>query len=160
ALARLLERNGIEVRRLVRPVPQAKVTDVVEETAATRTVPAGSYHVPVAQPAGRLVRTLLDRHQDMGAEFIKRQLDRQARGLRCQIYHATAWSLPLAFGVPCLATSKPGEVPSNDLSESTRPGVVHGARATVAYLVAGDDDGVPRALCGWLRAGLRVHVAD
>jgi hypothetical protein len=158
-LARLLTRNGIEVERVSREV-RARCADVLSDTTEERVIPAGSYRVPVGQPAARLVRSLLDRHVDMGAAFVKRQMERAKRGLRDEIYDVTAWSLPLAFGVPCLAAESAVSVASKPWVEGRNPGAVVGGPAKVAYLVNGDDDAAALALCEWLRAGLRVHVAS
>ncbi|MCZ6793329.1 MAG: M14 family metallopeptidase [Planctomycetota bacterium] len=158
-LARLLVRNGIEVRRLSSSL-RVLCTDVHEASKAERTVPAAGYHVPVAQPAGRLVRVLLDRHTGMGEEFIRRQFDRLKRRLRDEIYDVTAWSLPLAFDVPCLAVGESADVPSEAWDGGLEEGRIVGGRAKVAYLVQGDDDGTMLAVASWLKAGYRVHVAD
>ncbi len=159
-LAQMLVQNGIEIRRVDSPV-RATMTRVNDGEAADRTVPPGSYHISLAQPASRLVRILLDRHSDMGEEFVKRQLDRLNRRLPDEIYDVTSWSLPLAFGVTCFATkeaadvnSKPIQLPLEDTNVEPPP------RAKLAYLVSAEDDGAPYALGHWLRAGLRVHVAD
>ena len=61
----------------------------------TRTLPAGTYLVPTAQPSGRLVRNLLDPRSLQPEEFIKEQDRRRAKRLGDQIYDITAWSLPL-----------------------------------------------------------------
>jgi hypothetical protein len=92
---------------------------------------------------------------DMGEDFIKRQLKRQKRGLDDEIYDITTWSLPAAYGVPCLASHDTTEVPG-DFPAPKAPAL---AKATVAYLVPAAEDGSPRALSEWLQAGLRVHVA-
>jgi hypothetical protein len=157
-LASLLVQNGIEVRRVRSPV-RAKMTSTSDSEAAERTVPAGSYHVPVAQPAGRLVRILLDRHTGMGEEFIKRQLDRLSRRLSDEIYDVTAWSLPLAFGLVCHGTGAATEIDSEPW-QAPAGGEVRGAPAKLAYIVPGSDDGAMLALAEWLQAGLRVHVTD
>jgi hypothetical protein len=181
-LARLLERNGIEVRRVAKDL-RVKASSSTDDEPKDRAVPAGSYHVPVTQPGGRLARILLDRHADMGKEFVKRQLDRLSRRLGDEIYDVTAWSLPLAFDVPCVAALEAAVLDTEPLqasdyaappaaaaagADSFEPplavyggggAVLHGP-AKLAYLVSGDDAGVPAALAGWLRQGLRVHVAD
>ncbi len=168
-LARTLLRSGIEVRRLtMRTSIMAK--DPGGARAREHGVPAGAYHVPLAQPAGRLARTLLDRHTDMGEDFTRRQLERKDRRVSDQIYDVTAWSLPLAFAVEALAAEGTVEVESerfeDPLADDVRAmgpeagGRVTGASARLAYLVSGDADGVLRALSDWLQAGLRVRVAD
>ena len=55
--------------------------------------------VPLAQPAGRLARNLLDPDVKMDDAFLKEQDRRRRERLPDQIYDVTAWSLPLAFDV-------------------------------------------------------------
>jgi hypothetical protein len=159
ALARLLAKNGIEVRR-VSEERVAATADIVSGKAGEQSIPAGSYYVPLNQPAARLALTLLERHQEMGAEYIKRQEDRVKRGLADQFYDATAWSLPLAYDVSCLTASSPLQIASAPLETGPTPGKIIGADkpARVGYLVAGEDDNVLPALCQWLGQKLRVHV--
>jgi hypothetical protein len=95
-LAALLLRNGIEVQ---------------QTTAATtlqgRAIPAGTLVVPHAQPAGRLVRNLLDERTEMPADFVQAQAARRLKRLPDQIYDVTAWSLPLLYDVETLRTTQP-----------------------------------------------------
>ena len=158
-LAAMLQHNGIDVRRVEKSL-KVSTTSINDGTKQERTIPAGSYHVPLAQPASRLARIILERHSDMGEEFIKRQLDRLERRLPDEIYDITSWSLPLAFGVTCLATHDSIEVESEPTAEPAAAGEVVGGPAKIAYLVSSEDESVPFALGHWLRAGLRVHVAD
>ena len=59
---------------------------------------AGSYAIDLAQPAKRLIRTLLDADVPLPEDFVAEQQRRRAKGLRDQIYDVTAWSLPPVFG--------------------------------------------------------------
>ena len=81
-------------------------------TVGGRTIPAGAYVVSNAQPAGRLVRNLLDLKTEQSAEFIARQEERRKRRQPDQIYDITAWSLPLIYDVDVVtsATAITGEV--------------------------------------------------
>ncbi len=159
ALANMLRKNGIDVHRVTASA-KVNAADTISEKAQIHDVPAGSYLVPLNQPASRLALTLLERHQDMGADYIKRQEERVKRGLPDEIYDSTAWSLPLAFDVPCLAIQEKTEIASRPITDDTveRKLIGAGKQARVGYLVDGDDDNVLPALCGWLNAGLRVHV--
>jgi len=162
-LVRLLVRNGIEVRRVEQAI-STTARGLLDHEDRDVSIPAGSFHVPVAQPAGRLVLALLDRHLDMGREFVAEQLSRVANREPHQIYDLTAWSLPLLYGVSCIVTSTTVEVQSRQLEakevEATPAGRVDGGPARVAYLVPSDEDGLASALAEALRRGIRVHVAD
>ena len=63
--------------------------------------------MPLAQPAGRLARNLLDPDIKMDDAFLKEQ-DRRRRKARLpdQIYDVTAWSLPLMFDVDVVASDR------------------------------------------------------
>jgi hypothetical protein len=159
-LAQLLVYNGIEVARVTGP-GTVKAKGVFESAAKDWTVPAGSFHVTVAQPAGRLVRALLDPRFDMGEAFRKRQLDRRVRRLSDEIYDLTAWSLPLAFGVTSLMVEGPSRIASERVAAPKATGSVIGPkRARVGYLVRAHDDSAMIALGDLLRHNYRVHVFD
>ncbi len=125
-LARMLARNGIEVREATGPVE-----------VAGRTLPArGTYIVPLAQPSHRLVHDLLDDHVPMPEAFIQRQVDRRAERLRDEIYDVTAWSQSLLWDVEVLTSDRPtggaGMIVAAD-----RPSVANTTLppARVAYLI-------------------------
>ncbi|WP_435022566.1 M14 family zinc carboxypeptidase (plasmid) [Tundrisphaera sp. TA3] len=159
-LADLLVKNGIEVRRTTAPV-KLKAKEGLDDAEKEWTAPAGSYHVPVAQPAARLVRSLLDPRFDMGEEVRKRQLDRKARRLGDEIYDVTAWSLPTVFYVRSLAVSGPSEIAGEPAPAPRSIGRVVGPdRAKVGYLVPAEDDAAMHLLARMLRLGLRAHVFD
>jgi hypothetical protein len=159
-LAQLLVNNGIEVRR-VTEAATVKAKAGIESVARESTVPQGSYHVSVAQPAGRLARSLLDVRFDMGEAFRKRQLDRKVRRLDDEIYDLTAWSLPLAFGVSSLTIEGPARIESEAVKEARPAGGVNGPeRARVGYLIHALDDAAMVALGDLLRHSYRVHVFD
>jgi len=116
-LARLLAAQGVEVRRASEPVK-----------VGTRTLPAGTFVVSAAQPAGRLVRNLLEERIEMDPVFVAEQERRRREHQPDQIYDVTAWSLPLLFDVECVpsATAVAAEAPARD---ATLP------PAAVGYLV-------------------------
>ena len=92
-LAELLQAQGIELRGAV-----SELRD------GARRFPAGSLVVPLAQPAGRLARNLLERRVSMDAAFVEEQERRRRKRLPDQIYDVTGWSLPLLLDMECAAT--------------------------------------------------------
>lgn len=135
--------------------------EVKRATAAINNYPAGSYVISLAQPAKRLIRTLLDQKTDMDAKFLAEQERRRKRKLRDEIYDVTAWSVPLMFNVECIANASetPGQF------EMVKPGTtvkgsVAGGRATVAYLIPWGTAASGRFLTAALREGLTVHSTD
>jgi hypothetical protein len=146
-LAALLVRNGIEVR---------------QTTAATtwqgRAIPSGTLVVPHGQPAGRLVRNLLDERTEMPADFVKAQAARRVKRLPDQIYDVTAWSLPLLHDVETLRLTQPLGVAT---APWTSPGSTAGTlpAARVAWLLPWNAT-TATAVTEALRQGVKVSVAS
>lgn len=146
-VARLLQEQGIEVRRAEEPL-----------RLGGKTLPAGTFVVPAAQPAGRLVRNLLDPATPMDESFVKEQDRRRKKRLPDQIYDVTAWNLPLLHDVELVLADKPAAgrqspfVPGEPVSAAL-------AQAKVGYLIPWGLASAP-AVAEALRAGLRVSAAD
>ena len=154
----MLARNGIEVRTLSKTI-SVECTDVADEQTRLRRIAAGSYHIPVAQPTARLLRAILDRQVDMDDKFLRRQLERNQLRLPNEIYDVTAWSMPLAFGVPTLSTDESLEVNSETWMPTEKRPQTDLQSAQVAYLIPGTD-GAIRGMAKMLQDGVRFHVAD
>ncbi|MEM1091619.1 MAG: M14 family metallopeptidase [Pseudomonadota bacterium] len=149
-LAGVLTQQGVSVRRAIEPF-----------SACGEEYPAGSYAVSLAQPAKRLIRTLLDPQVDMDAEFLEEQERRRSKDLGDQIYDVTSWSLPLMYNVttrPCQRPAKGAFEPAG--SEWVRPGSLENSGATVAYLAPWGTRAAARLLAAALRDGLRVRGSD
>ncbi len=157
ALAAMLVRNGIEVRTLKKSL-RIECTDVKDDQLRTRVIPVGSFHIPAAQPIGRLLRSLLDREVEMDKKFLRRQLERNELRMPDEIYDVTAWSMPLAFDVECLVTAETIN-PDSDLWNNEAPQTAPIPVAKVAYLIPGTD-GAIEAMSELIQGGVRVHVAD
>ncbi|MBM3791444.1 MAG: peptidase M14, partial [Acidobacteria bacterium] len=147
-LARLIAAQGIEVRRAQEPVK-----------AGERELPAGTYIVSAAQPAGRLVRNLMDPHTPQPEDFIREQDRRRKKRLPDQFYDLTAWSLPDVFDVEVVTTGQPVSVRSTPLSGSagTVPAALPAAR--VGYLMPWGS-GTATAVVEALQEGIRIRFAD
>jgi len=157
-LAKMLNRNGIEIRELSESLA-INCVDIAGNVERERTIPAGSYHIPVAQPTGRLIRALLDRQVDMDDKFLRRQLERNQLRLPDEIYDVTAWSMPLAFDVTCFASKTSVAIKSELIDFAESSAKVDLANAKVAYLIPGTD-GAMQAVASFVQNGLRVHVSD
>jgi len=98
-LVELLQRNNVEVAVLERDAPVTSVTDREGHAAGRRTFAAGTYVIEAAQPAGRLVRTLLDPVTPLPEDFLRQARAYVERDENPRFYDITAWSLPLLFNV-------------------------------------------------------------
>ncbi len=149
-LAALMAYHGVEIQQAA-----------ADFRAGGESYPAGSYVISLAQPAKRLVRTLMDVHVPMGEDFIREQERRRSKGMGDQIYDVTAWSFPLMYNVETVAVDRPVE---GDLTMvdpvMIPPGSIAGGRAEVAYLVPWGTQAAGRLLAAALRAELRVFSSD
>ncbi|MEO1618300.1 MAG: M14 family zinc carboxypeptidase [Planctomycetota bacterium] len=157
-LAEMLERNGIQVDRLMEGV-SSNVTDVLTGKEVTRTIPAGSYHVSVGQPNSRLIRALLQRSVEMDEKFLRRQLERNQLRLPDEIYDVTAWSMPLAFDVRCYSAGKLDSLIVEPLKADEEGTDTKPLEAKVAYLIPGSDAAL-RMAATLIQNDIRLHVAD
>ncbi len=147
-LAWTLVRNGIEVHYAAGPV-----------RVGGRTLPAkGTFIVPLAQPAYRLVRNLLDPTTPMDADFVQRQIERRARRLRDQIYDVTAWSLPLLWDVDLIVADRPTGAAGPALEGRPLRDAISLRPAVVGYLMPWGTR-TAAAVAEALRQGLRVRSA-
>ena len=160
-LAGLLMAQGIEVEVADEAFRVSGALSHAEEEPEDVDLPAGTYVVSLRQPAARLARTLMARHQQIDPEFLAEQERRRVKRLSIQFYDVTAWSLPLLFDVECYATKTPSGVSSRVLEQ---PPVVAGRApaqpAALAYLVRWGTRSAARALAEMLRRELRVFATD
>lgn len=160
-LAALLMQQGIEVKRAEAGFTNSRVRDYFEGKLVSKNFPAGTFVVPLAQPAKRLLKTLMDRQTDMDKEFIEEQLQRRKKRLPDEFYDVTGWSLPLLYNVECYTA----EIASagNLIALKTPPaaqGQVYGGPAHLAYLLAWGKNSSAAALADLLRQNVRVHSSD
>lgn len=148
-LAGLLVRHGVEVSRATAPF----------KAADGKEYPPGSYVIPTAQPAKRLVRVLLDENVAMDESFLKGEERRRKRRESSEIYDVTAWSLPLQFGVEAIPANARSQG-SFEPFQSVPPGRVEGGEATVAYLVPWGSAPAGRFVAAALKDGLRMLTSD
>jgi len=114
--------------------------------------------VSLAQPAKRLIRTLLDQKVELEGDFVKEQERLRKKKLGDEIYDVTAWSLPLHYGVEAIpVTSLPGGATP---FTGVRPKAAAPGRAQVAYFVPWGTQAAGQFLTAALRAGLKIHTVD
>ncbi len=152
--------QGIEVKRAAESFKNGKVKDFYGGAAGMREFPAGSYVVSLAQPAKRLVSTLLSRNTVIEQDFLQEQERRRKKRLNDEFYDITAWSLPLLYDVDCFAAEEESKAGLEAIDAAPRySGKVIGGKATLAYLISWTSDSSARALSRLLAADARVYSA-
>lgn len=152
----VLRRQGVEVGRLSGEL-KAKARRVDRDGDGMRSFPAGTAVVSTAQPLGALVRTLLERASSIDKAFLEEQRRLVEADESDQFYDITAWSLPLAAGVPAwevTASAAPAVVPWSE-----KAGVAP-APSKLGWAVSGLDPRVYRIAGMMLRRGIRFAVSS
>ncbi|MEQ1783208.1 MAG: M14 metallopeptidase family protein, partial [Hyphomonadaceae bacterium] len=149
-LAKLLVQHGIEVSR---------ATDTIR--ACRKTYPAGSYAISLAQPAGRLARTVVEPQVNLDKTFMVEQERRRAKDLEPELYDVTAWSLPLMFNVTTdrCADEATGALAAFTMDTPT-PGAFANPDAAYGFLAPWGSTAAARLLASALREGIEVSSAD
>jgi hypothetical protein len=144
-LATLLRDQGIRVLRAEEEFVAEGVRSRFGAGPALRTIPAGTWVIPLAQPLHRLIQTLLEP---------------EAVAPEVYFYDVSAWSLPLAFGVEAGWTDRGG---AGRRVEWTAPAEVPGrlveGPARHGFLLPWERDGAVLLLARAWRAGVRAGMA-
>lgn len=155
-LETLLRRVGVEVGRLTEETQLSGVRDRFGREVGKMTFPVGTRVVEVAQPDSPLVRTLLEPHLELPAEFLEAARKRLDRGENPRFYDITAWSLPLLFNTEGHSSTDDRTLPL-DLETAT---ATPSALPTAAYAYVFDGRAVASmAVLNQLRQdGIRASV--
>ncbi len=162
-LVRLLRAQGLEVVGRDDASALGPLTDGATGARVAAGELAGPvWVVPLDQPHGRLARNLIDPHVPMAREFLREEREYLERRRGSRLYETTAWSLPLAYGIEALWTSRrladrrgaerPAVDPDGELVPCDEP--------PVAWLADGRAEGMPRLLARLFRERIRVAVTD
>lgn len=143
ALARRLAGQGIAVQRVPAGSQQCRTTYT-----------DGAIIVDMAQPQGRLIKTLLSQSTPLAADFVAEQESRRDRGLNHELYDVTAWSLPLMDGVQAEQCNRV-DLSNAEMISATDPipSVTDGV-GQFGYVVPWTDGGQARLVIAALKAGL------
>ncbi|MFB6248398.1 MAG: M14 family metallopeptidase, partial [Salinibacter sp.] len=157
-LATTLLRHGVTVERITQS-GAVQGYDVRADAQTRRTVAAGSFFVPFAQPNATLARMLLRPDVPLPEDFRQQELARLAHNLRVApderephaFYDVTAWNLAIAGGVPALWTDTGDPLPSTTLSlpDSARAAPGGWAHDVAVPTVAGGTDGRAQSAYVW-----------
>ena len=146
-LGRRLAEQGITVLRRDGPA-----------SLCGRSYPAGYLAVPQAQPAARLVASLLARDTPLPRAFITEQERRRAEDLPHELYDVTAWSLGPMAGVEvalCNAAASGAPVSAEAPIAPRAEG-----QGSFAIAVPWSDSGQARLVTLALREGIEARVTD
>jgi hypothetical protein len=182
-LAAALLRAGIEVQRSTAGFASTRAHAYADDRAGAQAFPVGTYVVDLAQPQGKLARSLLEPSPTLDSVFARTQYERFARNQRrgnggtregYEFYDVTAWSLPVAYGVTAwwtedapavtgdrlVAAAEGATVNGERLPVPVASGVDGGTRAQSAYLFTPAQTGARALAYHLLQRGFRVAVGN
>jgi hypothetical protein len=147
--------------RLGRRLAEQGITVLRRDGAATvcgKSYPAGYLAVPQAQPAARLVKSLLDRDTPLPPDFLAEQERRRSQDLPHELYDVTAWSVGPTAGVDvALCNAAAGGAP---LTADAPIAAKAEGDGTFAVAVPWTDSGQARLVALALREGIDGRVTD
>lgn len=146
-LGRRLAAQGIQVIRQSGPV-----------NVCGRSYLQGYIAIPQAQPAGKLVRSLLDKDTELPREFILEQEKRRSIDLAHELYDVTAWSVGLMSGVK---VDECGRVNSGTALIGSEPiAPIAGGSEAYAVAVPWTDSGQARLVTLAIGEGIEARASD
>lgn len=127
-------------------------------SACGKSYPSGYLAVPQAQPAARLIRSLLDRDTPLPPDFLAEQERRRSVDLPHELYDVTAWSVGPMAGVD---VSLCNTAVSGDPMSAEAP-ITAKAEGSGAFAIAvpWTDSGQARLVTLALREGIDGRVTD
>jgi hypothetical protein len=147
--------------RLGRRLAEQGITVLRRDGSASlcgRNYPAGYLAVPQAQPAARLVRSLLDRDTPLPPDFLAEQERRRSQDLPHELYDVTAWSVGPMAGVDVTLCN--AAAAGDPLSPDAPIAPSQDGSGTFAIAVPWTDSGQARLVTLALREGIEGRVTD
>ena len=149
ALARRLAAQGVSVQR----APAGS-------RHCGKTYADGALIVDLAQPQGRLIRTLLSPSTPLAEDFLAEQENRRDRGLNHELYDVTAWSIPLMDGVTAQQCSQVALGGAVTVSADDAIPAIMAPGGAYGQIAPWSDGGQARLVIAALKAGLKGKTTD
>jgi len=141
----LLQHEGVEVEQSKGSFALDGLNTYYSKGTVRKDFPAGSYIIPLNQPAKRLIMALMEQEPALSDTFF---------------YDISTWTLPTAYGVETYWTGKAVSVPTVTVKDVELPaGSVIGGKAGYAYLFRCETNDALSALVWLLQNDYRATVA-
>lgn len=151
-MAHLLQRQGVEVLRSSESFSLDGAHTYFTNVSVSKTIAAGSYILPMNQPAKHLITALMEPEPSLSDTAF---------------YDISSWALPVAYGIetywsgkpvtPAAARSLPTE--EQEHQEPLQWGSLVGEKASYAYLLKNNTNDALKGLVYLLQHDVKVNVA-
>ncbi len=141
----VLLQQGVEVKRAAADFDAEELTSYWGEKVASKRLPAGTFVIDLAQPAGFLARALLERDIPRNELFF---------------YDVSGWALPLAANVEGYSSTKIARAELKDGVAGLVPaGSVDGPAQPAAYVFSTESGSAVRMLGQLLNLNIKAYVS-
>lgn len=122
---------------------------------------AGTYIIPTAQPAYRLVKNLLEKNIPLDEEFANRQLKRLEKGLKDEVYDVTGWSLTLQYNLDVNTCNQLPSVAATKIGgDFVKIGEITKPDASVGFIAPSSSTSFNRFVAKALNQGLNIRALE
>ncbi|MBD3235059.1 MAG: hypothetical protein GF315_15155 [candidate division Zixibacteria bacterium] len=151
--------QGIEVSVAQDEFKAKELQGIYESDIDSRTFPAGTYMVSTAQPAGALAKAILEFDPRLDHEFLKKERRGLEKEKDSYMYEASAWSMPLAYGLDAYMTNKSFRVNAARLTEiKSIAGRLINPNATYGFLINNEGESKSLALVELYAENLTIYT--
>jgi len=160
SLVERLLMQGIEIERARSPFTMKGLRDYWDDTPVERTLPAGTWIIPLDQPKRPLVNAILEFDPRLSMDFLREEREDLEKGRGTRMYEISTWSMLLAYGVEACVSD---ERPDVDAVRLDRPDTVDGTvinpRPAFGFVIDYADDSAVQALIRLFENGCRVRAS-
>ncbi|MBS1272152.1 MAG: hypothetical protein MAGBODY4_01291 [Candidatus Marinimicrobia bacterium] len=159
-LIRKLKVQGIEIYRAPSDFRAEDVKSYREQKFSTKTLPAGTYIIPLAQPLRPYINAIMEFDPRMVNEALKKERESLLKGEGTTMYEVSTWSLPIAYGVEAYTTTEEPDAESELVkSIEVKAGTVTNPEPKYGYLIRYEDDNVFHIVQKLMKEGYAIRSA-
>ena len=128
--------------------------------ANSKTLPKGTYIIPVGQPNGFLVSAILEFDPRISNDVLQKEREYLEKGKGTHLYEVTSWSMLLAYDVEVYYSAAMPKVNMIQIDELPEvQGKLNDPGDVIAYLCDYTDDRAVHALLSMFQQGMKVRTA-
>ncbi|MFQ6077793.1 MAG: hypothetical protein ACE5NJ_01440, partial [Thermodesulfobacteriota bacterium] len=159
-LVETLKLHKIEVQVALDDFRVAGLHDYWGSPPMTKTLPKGTYIVPLMQPMRPLIEAMMEFDPRVSTSFLESERRELEKFKRSRFYEVTAWSIPIAYGLEVYWTEHLPKVKTEQVKTlPTRIGRVINSKPSYGYVFDYSDDQAILALAQFLEKGYKVRAA-
>jgi len=154
-----LQRQGIEVDKTSKIEKLRRATRFDGKIEMNTTIPKGSMLVRLDQPNHALINAILSFDLRIENSFLESEKKQRLKNQGSRLYEATAWSLPIAYGLDGYYTEDLPPIVTSNYIINSLSGMVYNPGASFGYIIPNRDQISFNILSVLMGNQLKVWVA-